>query len=145
MSSAEQPPDTPDRPVPVPPPAGAAAPGATTPPVPAPPAPAKEDRPSTWQPLLYLRIGVLGLAIAYAIAFVVQNNRQIKIDFVFGTARVSLIWEILLLLGVGLVGGMLLSQLYRHRRRVQLAKKAGQQRRPGADVGGGHEAVRKPS
>ena len=89
---------------------------------------AKEDQPSTWQPLLYLKIGLLLFAIGYSIAFVVQNTDQIPIDFVFGTANVRLIWEILLLLAMGLVGGVLLSQLYRHRRRVQLAKKS---RKPG--------------
>ena len=34
-----------------------------------------------------------------------------------GTARVSLVWVILLALGVGLLGGILLAQLERRRRR----------------------------
>jgi uncharacterized integral membrane protein len=83
---------------------------------------ADEDRPSTWQPLLYAKIALLLLVVAYVIAFVVQNTDQIKIDFVFATARVHLIWEMLLLLGAGLVGGVLVSQLHRHRRRAKLAK-----------------------
>ena len=83
---------------------------------------ADEDRPSTWQPLLYGKIALLLLVVAYVIAFVVQNTDQIKIDFVFATARVHLIWEMLLLLGAGLVGGVLVSQLHRHRRRAKLAK-----------------------
>ena len=73
---------------------------------------------------LYLKIGLLLIVIVYAIAFVVENTDQIKIDFVFWTANVPLIWMILLLLAIGLVGGMLLSQLYRHRRRAKLAKQA---------------------
>jgi hypothetical protein len=36
---------------------------------------------------------------------------------VLGTARVSLVWLILLALGVGLLGGILLGQLERRRRR----------------------------
>ncbi len=96
---------------------------------------AKEDQPSTWQPLLYLKIGLLLFAIGYSIAFVVQNTEQIPIDFVFGTANVRLIWEILLLLALGLVGGVLLSQLYRHRRRVQLAKKSRKPRNSHSHVG----------
>ncbi len=147
MSAAEEPPGPPQEGSPAEPgaPAEDAAPAEAAPAEAAvPEAPPAEDRPSTWQPLLYLRLAVLGVAVAYAIAFVVQNNRQITIDFVFGTTRVSLIWEILLLLGVGPIGGILLSQLYRHRRRAQLAKKAGEQRRPGSHVGDGHEAVRKP-
>ena len=81
-----------------------------------------EDRPSTWQPALYAKIALLLLVVAYVIAFVVQNTDQIKIDFVFATTRVHLIWEMLLLLAAGLVGGVLLSQLHRHRRRAKLAK-----------------------
>lgn len=81
-----------------------------------------EDKPSTWQPVLYAKIALLLLVVAYVIAFVVQNTDQIKIDFVFASARVHLIWEMLLLLAAGLVGGVLLSQLHRHRRRAKLAK-----------------------
>ena len=121
-------------------------------PQPAPPAkPAQPSRPepkprrepSTWQPLLYLKIALLLFAVAYSIAFVVENRREIPIDFVFWTARVRLIWEILLLLAIGVVGGILLSQLYRHRRRVQFAKKTGQTRDPRTHVGRGDEAVGK--
>lgn len=143
--STPQPPGVPDQPAAAPPPAGAAAPGTAAPPVPpAPPTVEEEDRPSTWQPLLYLRLAVLLIAIGYSVAFVAKNTRQIPIDFVFATASVHLIWEILLLLAVGIVGGIVISQLYRHRRRAQLAKKAGKHGRPGADVGGRREAVRKP-
>lgn len=88
-----------------------------------PPAPLEEDdRPSTFQPWLYVKIGLLLIAIAYAIAFVVKNTRQVKIDFVFTDANVRVIWTILLLLAIGMVSGMLISQLYRHRRRAKLAK-----------------------
>ena len=97
--------------------------------------PGEEDQPSTWQLGLYLKIGLLLFAIGYAIAFVVQNTQQIRIDFVFSTANVRLIWEILLLLGSGLVGGVLLSQLYRHRRRERLAKKSGKPSDARADIG----------
>jgi uncharacterized integral membrane protein len=138
--STPQPPGIPDAPGPAQPPAGTEPPGAEPPVAP----PAKdEDQPSTWQPVLYLRIGLLLFAVAYSIAFVAENTREIPIDFVFATARVHLIWEILLLLAVGLVGGVLLSQLYRHRRRAQLAKKAGKSRDTRPDVGGRDEAVGK--
>ena len=93
---------------------------------PIPPEPAaEEDRASAWQPGLYLKIGLLLAAVGYSIAFVVENSTQITIHFIFGTAKVRLVWEILLLLGVGILGGILFSQLYRHRRRAQLAKKSG--------------------
>ena len=87
---------------------------------------------------------MLLLVVAYSIAFVVQNTDQIKIDFVFSTARVRLIWEILLLLAIGLVGGILLSQLYRHRRRARLAKEARKDRDARSDVGRRDKAVGKP-
>ena len=70
-----------------------------------------------WQPRLYVRLIVLGLLVAYAIAFVLENRTQVNVHFVLGTARVSLVWLILLALGVGVLGGILLGQLERRRRR----------------------------
>jgi uncharacterized membrane protein YciS (DUF1049 family) len=102
-----------------------------------------EDQPSTWQPWLYVKIGLLLFAVGWAIAFVAENRQQINVHFVFATANVHVIWMILLLLAVGLVGGVLISQLYRHRRRAQLAKKS---RKPGdsrRDVGRRDEAEGK--
>jgi len=125
---------TPEPPVPPekPPASSVERPGPSAPAAPAPRPPAapvdEEDQPSTFQPWLYLKIGLLLIVIAYAIGFVVKNTRQIKIDFVFGDANVRVIWTILLLLAIGMVSGMLISQLYRHRRRAKLAK---QGRKPG--------------
>ena len=70
-----------------------------------------------WQPRLYLRLIVLGLLVAWAIAFILENRTQVNVHFVLGTARVSLVWVILLALGVGLLSGILLAQLERRRRR----------------------------
>jgi uncharacterized integral membrane protein len=123
--------------IPEPPPAPAAPPVSE-------PKPEQEKQPSTWQPILYLKLALLLFVIGYSIAFVVENSRQINIHFVFATAKVRLIWEILLLLVIGIVGGILLSQLYRHRRRAQLAKKSGKARRSRPDVDGRDEAVGKP-
>ena len=90
-----------------------------------PPPAAEEDQPAEqhegfgrqWQPRLYLRIVFLGLLIAYAIAFVLENNKHVHVHFVLGTAHVSLIWLILLSVALGLLFGVLVSQLYRRRRR----------------------------
>jgi uncharacterized integral membrane protein len=70
-----------------------------------------------WQPRLYLRLIVLGLLAAWAIAFILENRTQVNIHFVLATASVSLVWVILLALGVGLLVGILLAQLERRRRR----------------------------
>ena len=70
-----------------------------------------------WQPRLYLRLILLGLLVAWAIAFILENRTQVHVHFVLATARVSLVWVILLALGVGLLGGILLAQLERRRRR----------------------------
>jgi uncharacterized integral membrane protein len=58
-----------------------------------------------WQPRLYLRLIVLGLLVAFAIAFILENRRQVNVHFVLATASVSLVWLILL------------AQLERRRRR----------------------------
>jgi len=70
-----------------------------------------------WQPRLYLRLIVLGLLVAYAIGFVLENRKQVHVHFVLTSAHVSLVWLILLALGVGLLGGILLGQLECRRRR----------------------------
>jgi uncharacterized integral membrane protein len=70
-----------------------------------------------WQPRLYVRIIILGALIAYGIAFVLENNKHVHVHFVLGTAHVSLIWLILLSVALGLLLGVLVSQLYRRRRR----------------------------
>ena len=57
--------------------------------------------------------------VGYAVAFVVGNSKAISVDFVFATARVSLIWSVLLLLLVGVVAGVLASHLYRQRRQQE--------------------------
>jgi len=141
--STPQPPGIPESPTagtpPTEPPEAGAAPVATT----AKDESLEEDRPSTWQPWLYVKIGLLLFAIAWAIAFVAENSQQIDVHFVFATANVHVVWMILLLLAVGLIGGVLLSQLYRHRRRTQLAKKGRKPRDTRADVGGRDEAEGK--
>jgi len=70
-----------------------------------------------WQPRLWVRLIALVLLAAYAIAFILANRTQVRVDFVFVTASVSLVWLILLALAVGLLGGILLAQLERRRRR----------------------------
>jgi uncharacterized integral membrane protein len=70
-----------------------------------------------WQPRLYAILIGLVLIVAWLIAFIIKNSDRIKIDFVLFSAHTSLIWLIILLLAIGFLGGVLLSQLYRRRRR----------------------------
>jgi uncharacterized integral membrane protein len=68
-----------------------------------------------WQPRLWaVLVGLLLIAV-YLIAFVVKNDDRIEIDFVLFKATVSLIWAIVFVLALGVLGGVLLSQLYRRR------------------------------
>lgn len=71
----------------------------------------------SFQPALWGRIVVGGLVALYALLFVVLNTHRVKVSFVFASTRVSLIWVILLSLAVGIVLGVLASQLRRHRNR----------------------------
>jgi uncharacterized integral membrane protein len=75
----------------------------------------RDDFDQSWQPRLWIRVGLLILIGAYLIAFIVGNDEEASVNFVFGEARTSLIWVILLSLLAGLVGGVLLSQLHRRR------------------------------
>jgi uncharacterized integral membrane protein len=81
--------------------------------------PGQEGPLREWQPRLYLTIVALLVVVAYAIAFVLENHKQVSLHFVFATAQVSLIWLILLSIALGLLFGTLLSQLHRRRRRRQ--------------------------
>ena len=67
----------------------------------------------TFQPRLWGQLVAIGLVALYAILFVVLNSRRVKVSFVVTSTHVSLIWVILLSLGVGLVRGVLASQLHR--------------------------------
>ena len=119
-------------------------PGAPEPPPPVESAP-ESDSPSTWQPWLYIRLAIVGLAITYVVAFIVQNSDRIKIDFVFANTKVQLIWALLLVLALGILFGVLLSQLYRNRRRAQLGKRAGKKADARPDLAGRDKAEGKPS
>jgi uncharacterized integral membrane protein len=70
-----------------------------------------------WQARLWAIVVGLFLMAIYVIAFIVKNDDEIEIDFVLFTATVSLIWEIVFILALGLLGGVLLSQIYRRRGR----------------------------
>jgi uncharacterized integral membrane protein len=100
----------------------------------------REAREETWQTGLYLKLLVLLLVIAYAVAFVIENHRDIPVHFVFHTTKVSLIWVILLSLAIGVLGGVLISQLYRRRRR----KERGEPAEAVGDLVGGNEAKGEP-
>ena len=73
----------------------------------------------TFQPRLWLIVAGLAAIIAYLVAFVAENNKSVKVHFVFYTGETSVIWLVLLSLAIGLVAGLLLSQLERRRRRHQ--------------------------
>ena len=75
-----------------------------------------------FQPRLWLILIGLAAIVLYLLAFVVKNDNSIEIHFIFFKGNVSLIWEIVLILGIGVLGGVLLSQLYRRRRRDETAE-----------------------
>ena len=78
-----------------------------------------------WQPRLYAMLIGLVLIGVYVIAFIIKNSDKVTIDFVLLSTRTSLIWLIILLLAIGFLGGVLLSQLYRRRGRRAGAPPAG--------------------
>jgi uncharacterized integral membrane protein len=64
-----------------------------------------------------VRLALIGLVGLYALLFVVLNTRHVKVDFVFVSTRVSLIWVILLSLAAGFVLAVLAGGLRRYRQR----------------------------
>ena len=71
----------------------------------------------TFQPRLWFIVGGLVLIVAYIVAFIAENTKSVRVHFVFYTAHTSVIWVILLSLVIGLIGGVLVSQLTRRRGR----------------------------
>jgi len=86
-------------------------------PTPQVPAEPERRRTRTFQPGLWTRLVPLGILAAYVIAFVALNTRKSRVDFVFTSSNISTIFLILLPLAIGVVAGVLTSQLYRHRKR----------------------------
>jgi uncharacterized integral membrane protein len=78
----------------------------------------------TWQPRLWSRLIVLLLIVAYGIGLVVANSSQVPINFLFVSVHVSKVWLILICIAIGLVGGVLLSQMYRRRSEREKTTKA---------------------
>ena len=76
-----------------------------------------EEKRQTYQPGLWSRLIAVAAIGIYALLFVVLNTPHVKVRFVFASTCVSLIWVILLSLGVGVALGVLLSQLHRRRPR----------------------------
>jgi len=70
----------------------------------------------TFQPKLWVTVAALALICAYIVAFIAKNDAEVTIHFILFTAHTSVIWLILFTLAIGIVGGLLLSQLYRRRR-----------------------------
>jgi uncharacterized integral membrane protein len=75
----------------------------------------RDDFERSWQPRLWISLGLLILLVGWLIAFIAGNDEETKIDFVVAEATTSLIWVILLSLLAGLIGGVLLSQLQARR------------------------------
>ena len=69
----------------------------------------------TAQTRRWLRLLILWAAAVYAILFIAFNTHRAKIDFVFTSTKVSLIFLVLLALAVGFALGYFGAQLRRHR------------------------------
>ena len=73
----------------------------------------------TFQPKLWLVLIGLALIVVYVVAFIAENNKHVTVHFVLFSANTSVIWLILLSVGIGLLLGLLVSQLERRRGRKQ--------------------------
>ena len=78
---------------------------------------AQRERTRWAQLVQWVQLGTIGVVGLYTLLFIVLNTHRAKVSFVFSTARISVIWVILLSLAVGLVLGVLLSRLNRRRKR----------------------------
>jgi uncharacterized integral membrane protein len=65
----------------------------------------------------YLAVGVVLATIAYLILLIVRNTRQVKLDYVFGSAHARLIWLIVVSAFTGWLLGLATAYLNRRRAR----------------------------
>jgi uncharacterized integral membrane protein len=65
----------------------------------------------------WVQLTAIGIVAVYTLLFIILNTHRARVSFVFATARISVIWVILLSVAVGLVLGALLSRLNRRRKR----------------------------
>jgi uncharacterized integral membrane protein len=65
----------------------------------------------------WVQLAAIGLVALYTILFIVLNTHRAKVSFVFASAKISVIWVILLSLAVGFVLGVLGTRLDRRRKR----------------------------
>jgi uncharacterized integral membrane protein len=65
----------------------------------------------------WVQLTAIGIVAVYTLLFIVLNTHRAKVSFVFASARISVIWVILLSVAAGLVLGALLSRLNRRRKR----------------------------
>lgn len=75
------------------------------------PAAAKEKRGKPWSLILF---GVLGV---YVVLIALLNSDQVKVDFVFFSAQIRLLFLILLCLGVGFGAGWVFEKMRARRKR----------------------------
>jgi len=73
----------------------------------------------TFQPKLWLLLIGLALIVVYVVAFIAENNKHVRVHFVVFSTHTSVIWLILISVGIGLLVGLLMSQLTRRRGRKQ--------------------------
>jgi uncharacterized integral membrane protein len=69
----------------------------------------------TGQTRRWIRLIVLGAIGVYAVLFIAFNTHRAKIDFIFASTKISLIFLVLLALAVGFVLGYFTERLRRHR------------------------------
>jgi uncharacterized integral membrane protein len=62
------------------------------------------------------KLVLVGIVLVFAVLFIAMNTHDTKVDFVFGSTKISVIWVILLSLALGFALGALLPQLRRRRR-----------------------------
>jgi uncharacterized integral membrane protein len=63
----------------------------------------------------WIKLILIGAVAVYAVLFIAFNTDRARIDFIFASTRISLIFLVLLALVVGFALGYFTSKLRRHR------------------------------
>jgi len=62
-----------------------------------------------------VKLLLIGIVALFAILFIVLNTHSAKVNFVFGSTKISVIWVILLSIALGFLLGLLFPSLRRRR------------------------------
>jgi uncharacterized integral membrane protein len=72
----------------------------------------------------YITLALVALLVLYVVGLIIANAKSVSISFVLGSASISLLWLIILCVGMGMVIGWILRGRWQRGRATKAAAKS---------------------